>query len=215
MLLRGLSVMPHPGRAGRSVLAVHPTGNAVMDWARDLVGAEIETLEADLNDRMAPSPLQAVPYLSGSMVYWEEGRKATGALVGLTLATTPTDVVQAFMEGIAYDHVNTLSLMRQEGVPVSRLRATGGGTRSAWWTQLKADLTDLPIEVVDQPEPGTLGAAILAGLAIGVFDDLEETCATLSRTRRVHEPDPRRSEGHGDRFERYRKTVTALLREVY
>ncbi|MBT7455153.1 MAG: hypothetical protein HN796_14765, partial [Gemmatimonadetes bacterium] len=168
MLRKGLSVMPHPGEAGLSALAVCPTGNAVLNWARSLVGVSIGGVEDQLRAaRLEPSPVEAVPYLSGSMVFWEDGRKAKGALIGLTLATTPTDIVQALMESIAYDHVTTLSLLAEEGVDVSRIRATGGGSRSAWWTQLKADLTNTRIEVAEQQESGTLGAAILAGLAIG------------------------------------------------
>ncbi|MEZ4515965.1 MAG: FGGY family carbohydrate kinase [Chloroflexota bacterium] len=117
MLLKGLSVMPQPGRAGLSVIAVHPTGNAVLNWARNLTGAGIDEIEVALSDRKAPGSVLAVPYLSGSMAYWDDGRKARGGLLGLTLATSNVDVVQAFMESISYDSVNTLSLMQQEGSP--------------------------------------------------------------------------------------------------
>lgn len=216
MLLRGLSVMPHPGEAGLSALAVCPTGNAVLNWARDLLGVSIQEAESALQQGdLGPSPVLAVPYLSGSMTYWEEGRKAKGALIGLTLATSRTDIVKAFMESIAYDHVNTLSLLAEEGVKVTRIRATGGGARSVWWTQLKADVTNRPIEVAEQQESGTLGAAILAGLALGIYDNLEEVSRAFSGTSRVHQPDPRRAALHEERIEYYRKTVSTLLRELY
>lgn len=216
MLLKGLSVMPHPGRAGYSALAVCPTGNAVLNWARQLLGVSIEGVEKELSQRsLSPSPVLAVPYLSGSMTYWEEGRKSKGALVGLTLAASQTDIVQAFMESIAYDHVNTFALLRGEGVQVDRIRAVGGGARSQWWTQLKADLTNYPIEVVEQQEAGTLGAAILAGLAIGVYDDLEKVSREFSGTSRVHEPDPKRYALHQERLEAYRSLVPTLLSTVY
>jgi xylulokinase len=107
MLLKGLSVMPHPGRAGLSVIAVHPTGSAVLNWAREVASISIEAVEAELQARRTPSPVMAVPYLSGSMTYWDDGRKARGGLLGLTLATSKSDIVQAFMESISYDTVNT------------------------------------------------------------------------------------------------------------
>jgi sugar (pentulose or hexulose) kinase len=66
MLLRGLSVMPHPGQAGYAALAVCPTGSAVLNWARDLLGTSIEELDSYLDRRAGPSPVLAVPYLSGS-----------------------------------------------------------------------------------------------------------------------------------------------------
>jgi xylulokinase len=193
MLLKGLSVMPQPCEAGLSVIAVHPTGNAVLNWARDLTGASIEAVEDALADAArGPSPVMAVPYLSGAMTYWDDGRKAKGGLLGLTLATSKADVIQAFMESIAYDTVNTLSLMRDAGVAAhGRIRITGGGARSPWWTQLKADMTGVPIEVVAHPEPGTLGAALLAGLATGVYDDLQEVSACLSAPAVYTDPERR------------------------
>ncbi len=216
MLLRGLSVMPQPCKAGLSVIAVHPTGNAVLNWARGLCKSSIQAVEdALLAGVVAPSPVTAIPYLSGSMTYWEDGRKARGGLIGLTLATTETDVVQAFMESIAYDTVNTLSLMAAEGIKVERIRITGGGARSSWWTQLKADMTNKPIEVVQHPEPGTLGAALLAGLAIGIYDDMEEVSKRYSGTKAVFTPDPNRAALHQERLEAYRQLMALLLEHVY
>jgi len=216
MLLKGLSVMPQPCKAGLSVIAVHPTGNAVLNWTRGLVGASIDVVEAELQKREGePGPVTAVPYLSGSMTYWEHGRKAKGGLIGLTLATSKVDVVQAFMESIAYDTVNTLSLMRNEGIEVKRIRITGGGAKSSWWTQLKADMTNMPIEVVEHPEPGTLGAALLAGLAVGVYGDIEEISKKYAGTKSVFLPNPERAALHQEQIEKYRKLMVLLFEHIY
>jgi len=162
-----------------------------------------------------PSSVMAIPYLSGSMAYWEDGRKAKGGLVGITLATSKADVVQAFMESIAYDSANTLSMMREEGIKVDHIRITGGGARSAWWTQLKADMTDKPIEVVEATEPGTLGAALLAGLAIGLYDDIEGISKEFSGTKLIYTPNQKRAALHKERFERYQQLMTLLLKHIY
>ena len=216
MLLKGLSVMPQPCQAGLSIIAVHPTGNAVLNWARDLADVSIEAVEQALQKRDGrPGPVISIPYLSGSMTYWDNGRKARGGLIGLSLATSKTDVVQAFMESIAYDTVNTLSLMRAEGIPVNRIRITGGGARSPWWTQLKADMTNMPIEVVAHPEPGTLGAALLAGLAVGVYDDMQGISRKFSGTQSVYHPHPERAAQHQERFETYNKLMALLLEHIY
>jgi xylulokinase len=149
------------------------------------------------------------------MTLWENGRKARGGLLGLTLATTRSEVVQAFMESIAYDTVNTLAMMSAEGIQVDRIRITGGGARSAWWTQLKADMTNMPIEVVAQPEPGTLGAALLAGLALGLYDDMEEISRRYSGTEAVYTPHPERAALHQERLATYRKLMALLLEQIY
>jgi sugar (pentulose or hexulose) kinase len=216
MLLRGLSVTPHLGRIERSIYAICPTGNAVLNWARGLVGISLDDQAGQLGQgNRLPSPVLALPYLSGAMLYWQGGRKLRGVLLGLTLATSPAEIVQAFMESIAYDNVNTLSLLCEEGVRVDHIRTTGGGTRSEWWNQLKADMMQVPLEVVTQPEPGTLGAALLAGVGIDVYPDLDEASSALAGTSRVFEPDPSRAALHQERLETYRKLVPTLLATTF
>jgi xylulokinase len=216
MLVRGLSATPHFGKAGLAIWAISPTGTAVLDWTRNLVNLSIQEVDSQLSERhQSPSPVTTVPYFSGSMLYWNDGRKAKGTFLGLTLATTGIDIVQAVMESIGYDHANTFSLLEQQGIRVNRIRATGGGTRSLWWTQLKSDMIQLPIEVVDQPEPGTLGAALLAGLADGTFRDLDESSELVSGTSRIHTPDRGRAALHQARLEAYKRAVTNLLSNIY
>jgi xylulokinase len=216
MLLRGLSITPHLGKIERSVYAICPTGNAVLNWARELVKLPLDTLASQLEGRApGPGPVLALPYLSGAMLYWEKGRKLRGVLAGLTLATSEVDILQAFMESIAYDHVNTFSMLREEGIIVDQIRATGGGTRSGWWTQLKSDMLGVPVEISTQPEPGTLGAALLAGFGIGIYQDLDEASRICSRTGGVYDPDPSRAALHRQRFDLYRKAVPSLLSAVF
>ena len=106
------------------------------------MGASIESAESDLlRGNLAPSPVMAVPYLSGSMTDWKDAHKAKGAIVGLTRATRPLEIIQASMESIAYDNAKPLALLENEGVPLKCSQATSGGAHSAWWTQLKADIT--------------------------------------------------------------------------
>jgi len=76
-------------------------------------------------------------------------------------------------------------------------------------------VTNLPVEVVSQPEPGTLGAALLAGVAVGVYDDMEAFSHALAGTSRVYEPDAARASQHHVRMQTYHATVAALLQTAY
>lgn len=216
LLLRGLSITPHLGKIPRSIYAICPTGNAVLNWARGLLGISLEDQTEKLeHTRLEPNPVMALPYLSGAMLFWNEGRKLRGTLLGLTLATEPIDILQAFMESIAYDHVNTFSLFKEEGSPVDTIRVVGGGTRSDWWNQLKADMLQTPLEVSEQAEPGAFGAALIAGYGIGVFDDLDEASNELSGTRKIYDPHSNRRQLHEHKLASYQRLVPILLDEFY
>ena len=76
-------------------------------------------------------------------------------------------------------------------------------------------MTNKPIEVVEQPEPGTLGAALLAGLALGVYDDMEEISKRYSGTKTTYTPNPERAALHQGRLEAYRKLMSVLLEHIY
>jgi xylulokinase len=216
LLKSGLSVMPHPGRTGLLALAVHPTGNAVLNWIRHLLGISISQCEVKLLEHTtSPSPVMAIPFLSGSMTFWEDGRKLRGSLLNLSLSTSDSDIIQAFMESIAYDTLITLKLFESDGININRLRVTGGGARSEWWNQLKADISGIPIEVVKHNETGTLGAAILAGYASGAFSNPGRAGKELSCSMKTYYPNSQRGNLHKNKLESYQKIIKELLLNVY
>ncbi len=97
--------------------------------------------------------------------------------------------MRALLEGIACRFALTLDLLRRNGIEPTMVRATGGGAKSSWWLQLKADLTGIPVEGVAQDEPGAFGAAILAGVGAGVYESVSSAVDTLVVVDRRFEPD--------------------------
>jgi xylulokinase len=110
----------------------------------------------------------------------------------MTLAATPVDIVRALLEGIACEFSLSLDLLRRRGIELHLIRATGGGSRNAWWLQLMADVTGIPIEVVAQDEPGAFGAAILAGVGAGAYESVSAAVARLVTVSRRFEPNAER-----------------------
>jgi xylulokinase len=212
ILNQAMSVGPHPGSGGLAVFALSPNGTVVLDWARSLTGFSLSKLNSNLeNSGPQPSPVLAIPHFSGATVPWGHKRESRGTLTGLTLASSSTDVTKALMEGIAYDLCLTFGSLRQAGMNINLLRAAGGGARSSWWTQLKADLLGVPIEVTHHPEPGTLGAALLAGLAAGFYPSLEEGSSRWVFPNRRFEPVSQRANLHRENFEAYREKAGQLI----
>jgi xylulokinase len=196
-----------------AIYALNPTGNAAMNWARGLVNFKLGETDHKLKATgPGPGSIMAIPHVSGATVPWAAGGKLRGALMGLTLAATGLDIVKAMMESIAYDLHYTVTQFKEAGARIDAFRGVGGGIHSEWWTQLKADLTMTPIDVVDQPELGTLGAALLAGHAIGVFTSLEEKAKAFTKTSRRFRPNPTRAELYEERMELYKALVADMLR---
>jgi len=209
----GFSIGPHPGPAGLAVFALTPNGTSVLEWARHLLGMSLGELDGKLmKSGPAPSPVLAVPHLSGATAPWKNGNRSRGAVLGMTLATSSIDLLKALMEGIAYDLSYIVRLLKEIGVNFSTLRAAGGGIRSDWWTQLKADLTRTKIETVNQAETGTLAAAILAGLAVGEFNSIDEELSKWVRVDRRFTPDEKRIDLYDERIKSYATVLNELLK---
>lgn len=206
-----LALTPQPSTPGLGLWARSPNGTSVLDWARGLSGIRLREIEAGLA-AAGPDPTSTlvVPHLSGVPAPWPEVRDATGTMYGLTLATSALDLVMAAMEGIAIELTFAIDALREGGSRIDVCRVTGGGSRSSWWMQLKADLLSIPVEVSDQSEPGTLGAALLAGVGLGTYHSLGEAAERVRIARRF-EPDDGRGTRYREKVERYRAAVASLM----
>jgi sugar (pentulose or hexulose) kinase len=194
----GISVFPHPGPSGYGILVTDPNGMSVIDWARALLGMSIPELDAGLA-ALGPDPGRVVAAPTFTPLPHRSGASGGGWIGGLDLSTTGLDLVRALLEGIALAFADSVEILRDLGLEATLVRATGGGARSAWWLQLHADVAGLPVEVVEQDEPGAFGAAILAGVGAGVHADVSTAAARLVRVARRYEPDATRGSRYAER----------------
>ena len=203
---------------------------AIVDWFRRLVGdssrrQRVDSQTSDPDDLAGLAELmQQIPMpldVSGLMVYPSFGRVVTpvwdprtagGAILGLTLAHQRGHLIQALLEGICYSLRRNIEWLAGLGAPVGgTLRVEGGATRNPVWMQLKADITGHTIEAVGIPEPTTLGAALLAGVAAGVYPDHEAAGAAVEVPYTTWLPDSAR----GTRFaEAYRTSYLPLANRL-
>jgi xylulokinase len=116
------------------------------------------------------------------------------------------------LEGVAFGLRDSLELMRGLSVPLSQVRASGGGARSALWRQILADVFDTEIALVNVSEGAAYGAALLAGVGAGVYHDVASACdATIKISDRT-QPSAARSL-YADYYPRYRALYAALKDE--
>lgn len=130
-----------------------------------------------------------LPTLMGERTpYWDPNTR--GCLMGFTLYHNRAHVARAVYEGIAFALYSCAEVMRECGIPVKSLMLTGGGAKSNLWPDILASVFGIATRVHSQPGEGTsLGAAIAAGVGVGLFDSYE-SAAKMVQARSQHEPDP-------------------------
>ena len=134
-----------------------------------------------------------VPHLFGSYGPRHD-ELARGAFVGLTGSTTRAAMARAVLEGLSYQtRASVDALTRATDVQAGRVVVMGGGVKNRLWLQTRADALGRAVEVVDDPDVTPRGAAMLAGLGIGLFGDHEEAIATFAPRTVPIEPDARRA----------------------
>ena len=168
---------------------------AAIQWLRDEMGmlstsAESEKLARSSLDRSQPYLVPAFVGLGAP--YWDAD--ARGAIVGITRGTNRADVVRAALDSIAYQVRDALVAMEKDsGRGVRELRADGGATANGYLMQFQADVLGRPVRRPEMVETTALGAAMLAGLAVGMWRSPGELSA-LGGSERVFRPSMRPAE---------------------
>lgn len=121
-----------------------------------------------------------LPYLAGERTPHKDPF-ARGAFIGLSLRHTKAYMARAVLEGVAYGMRDSLEIIREMGVPAAEIRASGGGARSVLWRQIMADTHQVPFSTINVDEGPSYGAAILAGVATGMYASIEQACDAIIR----------------------------------
>jgi xylulokinase len=155
---------------------------ASLAWLAGVLAAPASALLAPLGEIVdRPSPVKFLPYLDGERTPHNDAA-AAGAFIGLRGATGREEIVQAVLEGVAYAARDNLVALSTSSSPITEIDLVGGGSRSALWAQIIADVLGIPVHRVEEGEVGAaLGAARLGRLA-ATGEDPAEVC---SRPRRL------------------------------
>ena len=169
--------------------SVFNAGSAIQ-WLRDELQVISTSHECDILAESVPDSggIYLVPAFTGlGAPYWD--MYARGCVVGITRGTTKAHFARAVLESIAYQVTDLMTAMRQDaGCEISLLRVDGGASVSDLMMQFQADLLRIPVDRPAMVETTAFGAALLAGLAAGVWKDLDEL-STLRCSERVFTPE--------------------------
>jgi xylulokinase len=178
------------------------TGGMALRWFRDTFGQTEMAVARDTGmdaydlltaaaARVAPGSegLICLPHLTGTASP-EFDPAARGVFYGITLKHGRAHFARAIMESVAYMLKKNLDMVEQTSGPVREVRSMGGGARSRAWLQIKADVLQKTVTPLAVEEAASLGVAILAGVAAGVFANLEEGIARMTRLGESLQPNP-------------------------
>ena len=210
---------PHVVEARSLAVAGAPAGGAVLRWYRDVLGAadaeQAAAAGADFYDTIVSSAAEVettsivVPHFAGSRTAFADP-DSLGVMAGLTFATDRRHLVRALLEGVALETAVMAERLAAAVNPVASLRAAGGGSQSGPWMQIFADVLGVPVESAASSYAAAVGAALIAGSAVGVVDGE----MTMPMTARF-EPDEARTEGYRAKLVLYRhlyETMAAVRR---
>ncbi len=214
-----MSVYEHTFPGLYVVMTLNQSGGFLLRWFRDTF-CEKEIQKASENNQDAynlilgkadrkPSTVMVLPHFFGSGTPYFDTR-SKGAIVGLTFGTTKEEIAKAIVEGLTLELRLNLDVLKNGGIEISELRAIGGGAKSKLWLQLKADITGIPVGVPRVTEAAGMGAAILGGVAGGVFDNPLEAIKKYLQINEFYYPDPENQMLFEERYQIYKKFYPAI-----
>ncbi len=197
----------------------------MLEWYRKEYGFEAQQRAASQKDgrtdwdylmaEAAASPagsrgVMFLPHMSAAGCPVVDAR-SLGAFVGLSNFVQRGDMLRAVIEGLDYQVLDIMSSLKSgAGIGADRLVVVGGATRNAFWMQNKADVTGLPIDVPEVEEATPLGAAILAGIGIGLYKDEQDAYGQVYKPGKTYLPDSNLAPKYAEWFNIYKQLYPVL-----
>ena len=204
------------------LMGVTQSAGLSLRWVRDHIGLPEMAIErwagVDAYDTLAAEASLApagsdglifLPYLQGERTPLLDAY-ARGGWIGLSASHTRRHLVRSVLEGVAFSLKDCLAIIEQQGLLIEQMRATGGGAKSPVWRQVIADVLGVELVTTNNTEGPAFGAALLAGVAGGVYRSVAEAC---SATVQIAERTPPRAENataYADAYTVYQALYPAL-----
>lgn len=217
----GLMIETHVVRGLFSVTGA-AVASGMLEWFRNEFGHP-EKVRADANGgsqwdylieaaRASPPGARGamfLPHMSGAVCPIGDPR-SLGVFAGLSDITQRADLLRAIFEGLDYQFREMIEAMQSGlGVP-AKVVAIGGATRNDFWMQNKADVTGIPVEVPDLHEATALGAALVAGIGVGIYKNECEASERVRKPSRIYHPDVNLSAKYDRWYRIYKQLYPAI-----
>ena len=193
-----------------------------LHWVRDNIGLPERALErwtgVDAYELLAKEA-ESVPAGSEGLIFlpYMQGERtphldayARGGWIGLTASHDRRHLVRSVLEGVAFSLKDCYSIIREQGLQLDQVRATGGGAKSPLWRQIIADVLGAELVITNASEGPAFGAALLAGVAGGVYTSVQEACAQTVKIVSRTAPNKDLAPAYEQAYEVYKALYPAL-----
>lgn len=185
-------------------------------WMEEIIGTKDFAGEQENITKLGENHVFFLPYLMGERSP-HNNPMARGTFIGMTMDTSRADMTQAVLEGVAFALRDSLEVARKLGIPITRTKICGGGAKSPLWRKIIANVLNLKVDVIEAEEGPGMGGAMLAAVACGVYDSVEDAAAKIVRVVKTIEPEPELVEKYEDRYRKFAQiypTVKGLFDTV-
>ena len=149
-----------------------------------------------------------LPYLMGERSPIND-TNARGTFIGATMDTKRSDFTLAVLEGVAFAVKDMFVVAESLGINIEKSKLCGGGAKSPLWRKLIASILNIKLEILKSEQGPGMGAAMLAMVAAGEYEDVKSACNKIVEVAEVIEPDPQLAKLYADRYEQFKEIYPA------
>lgn len=178
-------------------------------WMDEILKTKEYAKEQEAIVKLGENPVFYLPYLMGERSPHNDP-SARAAFIGMSMDTTREEMTQAVLEGVAFALRDSLEVARNLEIQIERTKICGGGAKSLLWKKIIANVMNLKVDVIESEEGPGYGAAILAAVGCGAFENVERAVEKLVHVVETVEPDAELVEKYEQRYQKFKKYYPAL-----
>lgn len=171
-------------------------------WMDEIIGTKDYPAEQKVITNLGENQVFFLPYLMGERSPHNDP-DARGTFIGMSMDTTRSDMTQAVLEGVAFALRDSFEVAKSLGISIERTKICGGGAKSPLWKSIIANVLNVKVDVIESEEGPALGGAILAAVACGEFDSVEDAASKLVKVVDTIEPDPQLVEKYDRQYRKF------------
>ncbi len=184
-----------------------------MWWMDEIIGTDDYAAQQREIRNLGENHVYFLPYLMGERSPHNDP-DARGTFIGMTMDTTRADMTQAVLEGVAFALRDSFEVAKALGIRPERTKICGGGAKSPLWRKIIANVLNVKVDMIESEQGPGLGGAMLAAVACGEYESVEEAAEKIVKVVDTEEPDSELVAKYEARYQQFREIYPAC-RELF